>query len=221
MEPKALAVPAVAQGLQGAGQRGPGSGCRLPPSTGHAAASGCARPGHPARGGSPSPAPWALRSPGVPLGQGRGAAPSRVPAACRGGSPSGAGDPLGTAPQQGSAGRDGAVPYPCAGDGGFGSSPWPRRPGLVPARAAGGPGPAGGDTRAHPCPRSPETQRPPQRLSPWLGRVARLPRRGSPSGLGAAGLGQSPSSAGVSARSGLGPAPSPVGSGAEACAASP
>jgi len=115
MEPKALAVPAVAQGLQGDGQRGPGSGCHLPPSTGHAAASGCARPGHPARGGSPSPAPWALRSPGVPLGQGRGAAPSRVPAACRGGSPSGAGDPLGTAPQQGSAGGTGLSPTPAQG----------------------------------------------------------------------------------------------------------
>lgn len=133
------------------------------------------------------------------------------------------GNPCHSPRQEGSAGRDGTVPYPCTEDGGVGSLPWLCRSGLVPSRAAGGPCPAvrgqasGQRDRtsqgSFPQPCKENTSLAPiarqeQVLSQCPGCVAWLPCCGSLFGARSSQTGpvwgQTPSSAGVSACSVLG-----------------
>lgn len=129
-----------------AGSQAEGFWQQLTPSlsTRHAAALGCDTPrhpvlGHPGRGGQPQPNPLgAEKSWGGPRAGVGGCPLALCPLPAGVAAPWTEGTPLAQPPaaapygQQGSAGRDRTVPYPCMEDGGVGFSPWLCRSGLVP-----------------------------------------------------------------------------------------
>lgn len=134
------------------GSRAEGVWQRLTPfpehQLGHAVALGCGTPGHPGSGSSPSPAPWAPRSPGEALGQGWGAAPWLCAHCLQGWQPLGWRGILVTAPgRRAPRGGMGLSPTPAQRTVGLGPCHGCAGLGLSPAELPGAPVLLSGDKR--------------------------------------------------------------------------